>query len=407
MPGTYRLDVENAGYNKFSRQPIEIQVQTATRVDVTLQVGDVKQTIDVVTESPLLQTESGTLGSTIEGRQVSEMPLNGRNVMNLVGLAPGVIPQGTSMTTVLNNQNGGTNPAGWNNYQINGAIAGMNGSYLDGVPLNIIGNNPSWSAFVPTQDAIREFKVETNNVDPAFGRFAGGVVNFSTKSGTNQVHGSAYEFLRNTKLNANNFFLNRIGSARPPLNLNQYGSTVGGPIIKNKLFGFFSWEGYRERAALQYSATVPTAAQLQGDYTGRATIIDPLNNAPFPNNIIPAGRIDPASNALANKIKLWPLPNSNQPGSNFASTTSTGGASDQYNGRVDWNASEHHRVFGRYSYWGNSTFTGGFLSYRHSWNRQRKPRSRLAARSWRDVYSVADDPDRRPRFNNAIYILYR
>jgi hypothetical protein len=299
VPGTYRLDVETAGYKKFSRQPIEIQVQTATRVDVTLQVGDVKQTIQVTAESPLLQTETATLGSTIAGRQVLEMPLNGRNIMNLVALAPGVVPQGTSMTTVLNNQNGGTNPAGWNNYQIGGAIAGANGSYLDGVPLNIIGNNPSWSAFVPTQDAIQEFKVETNNVDAAFGRFAGGVVNFSTKSGTNDLHGSAYEFFRNRVLNANNFFLNRIGSGRPQYNLNQYGITAGGPIIRNKLFGFFSWEGYRERATLQYSATVPTAAMLQGDFSGRTTIIDPLTNAPFLDNRIPADRINPTSDALA------------------------------------------------------------------------------------------------------------
>ncbi len=355
VPGTYRLDVETAGYSKFSRQAIDIQVQTATRVDVTLQVGDVKQTIEVVGASPLLQTESATLGSTIEGRQVLEMLPNGRKIANLVGLAPGVVPQGTSMTTVLNNQSGGTNPAGWNNYQISGAIAGANGAYLDGVTLNIIGNNPSWSAFVPTQDAIQEFKVETNNVDPAFGRFSGGVINFITKSGTNQVHGSAYEYFRNNQLNANNFFLNRIGSARQQLNLNQYGATAGAPIIRDKLFGYFSWEGYGERAALQYSATVPTAGQLQGNFSGLTTIIDPLNNAPFPNNIIPANRIDPTSNVLANTIKLWPLPNVILPGSNYASTTTTGGNAEQYNGRLDWNASSKHRLFARYSYWGDRT----------------------------------------------------
>jgi hypothetical protein len=355
VPGTYRVEIEKSGFKKVSRQPIDIQVQTATRVDAVLQVGDVQQTINVTAETPLLQTQTASLGSTVEGRLVQEMPLNGRNIMNLVALAPGVVPQGTSLTTVVNNQNGFTNPAGWNNYQIGGAIAGANGSYLDGVPLNIIGNNPSWSAFVPTQDAIQEFKVETNNVDPAFGRFAGGIINFSTKSGTNDFHGSAYEFFRNTVLNANNFFLNRSHNPRAQLNQNQYGVFLGGPLRKNQLFFFFSWEGYQLRAGYAYLGNVPTPAQLTGNFSGFPTITDPQTHQPFPNNIIPANRIDPTANAIANQIKFWPLPNTSQPGANFATSASTGGSANQYNTRIDWNVSDKQRVFGRYSYWQNYT----------------------------------------------------
>jgi hypothetical protein len=355
IPGTYRVDIEKTGYKKVRREPIDIQVQTATRVDAVLQIGDVQQTVNVTAEAQLLQTQSASLGSTIEGRLVQEMPLNGRNIMNLVALAPGVVPQGTSLTTVVNNQSGFTNPAGWNNYQIGGAIAGANGSYLDGVPLNIIGNNPSWSAFVPTQDAVQEFKVESNNVDPAFGRFAGGVISFSTKTGTNAFHGSAYEFFRNTVLNANNFFLNRTGGSRPQLNQNQYGAFLGGPLKRDKLFLFFSWEGYQLRAGYAFLGTVPTPAQLTGNFSGRPVITDPLTHQPFPGNIIPASRIDPTANTMANQIKFWPLPNTNQPGANFATSASTGGNADQYNTRIDWNLNDKQRIFGRYSYWQNMT----------------------------------------------------
>ena len=355
LPGSYRVVIEKAGFKKVVRQPIDIQVQTATRADAVLQVGDVQQTINVTAEAPLLQTQSASLGSTIEGRLVQEMPLNGRNIMNLVALAPGVVPQGTSLTTVVNNQSGFTNPAGWNNYQIGGAIAGANGSYLDGVPLNIIGNNPSWSAFVPTQDAIQEFKVETNDVDPAFGRFAGGIISFSTKNGTNDFHGSAYEFFRNTVLNANNFFLNRSHNQRAQLNQNQYGVFLGGPLRKDKLFFFFSWEGYQLRAGYAYLGNVPTPAQLTGNFSGFPTITDPVTHQPFPNNIIPARRIDPTATAMANQIKFWPLPNTSQPGANFATSASTGGNANQYNTRIDWNVSEKQRVFGRYSFWQNYT----------------------------------------------------
>jgi hypothetical protein len=356
IPGQYQVQIERTGFKTFSVGPVDIKVQTATRVDAVLQVGAIQQTVNVSSSTgELLQTQTATLGTTVEGNMVQAMPLNGRNVMNLVALAPGVVPQGTSLTTVLNNQSGFTNPAGWNNYQIGGAIAGANASYLDGVPLSIIGNNPSWTAFIPTQDAIQEFKVETNSVDPAFGGFAGGVIIFSTKSGTNQIHGSAYEFFRNTVFDANNFFLNRSDEPRTPLHQNQYGTYVGGPLVKNRLFYFFSWEGYQQRAGTPVLDNVPTADQLTGNFTGRPTITDPETGQPFPNNMIPSGRIDPTASAIATQIKFWPSPNTSEPGGNFATSATSGGNSNQYNSRIDWVVSDKQTVFGRYTYWQNHT----------------------------------------------------
>jgi hypothetical protein len=364
VPGHYEVDVEKPGFKRFSRQPVDVQVQTATRIDAALPVGDVQQTVNVAGESPLLQTQNASLGTTVEGRSVQEMPLNGRNIMSLVALVPGVVPQGASQSSVLNNQSAignTTNPAGWNNYQIGGAIAGASGEYLDGAATNIIGNNPGWVAFVPTQDAIQEFKVETNNVDPAFGRFGGGVVNFSTKTGTNDFHGSAYEFFRNTVLNANNFFLNRSGIPRSQLNQNQYGVVVGGPIRKNKVFFFFSWEGYQERAGLPYSGFVPTAAQLSGNFAGLPTITDPQTGQPFPGNVIPQSRFDPTANILANQVRLWPAPNASQPGVNYVANALSGGSSNQYNARFDWNISDKQRLFARYTDWPNSTLATDYF----------------------------------------------
>jgi hypothetical protein len=364
VPGQYAVAIEQQGFKRFNREPIDIQVQTATRIDASLEIGDVKQTVQVTSETPLLQTETSSLGQTVEGRSVQDMPLNGRNLMNLVALVPGVVPQGATQGSVLNNQaaiGNYSNPAGWNNYQIGGAIAGASGEYLDGAALNIIGNNPGWIAFVPVQDAIQEFKVETNDVDPAFGRFGGGVVSFSTKSGTNSFHGSSYEFFRNTVLDANNFFLNRTGIPRSKLNQNQFGATLGGPIWRNKVFFFFSWEGYQNRAGLPYLGFIPTAQELSGNFAGQAPITDPTTGMPFPNNVIPADRIDYAANVMANTVKLWPAPNANQPGANYAANALSGGSSNQYNARVDWNITDRQRLFVRYTDWPNNTLATNYF----------------------------------------------
>ena len=251
VPGEYKVEVEKTGFRRFGREPITVEVQSAVRIDVPMQVGDVSQTIEVTAQTPLLETENASLGHVVEARKVLEMPLNGRNIFGLVALVPGVVPGGQSGTTPT-----GTNPFAWGNFQVGGGQSNQHASYIDGAPINASYIN--LTALVPTQDAIQEFRVQTNNIGPEFGRLAGGLLTWLHKSGTNSFHGNAYEFFRNRELNANTFFNNRAGVQRPAFSQNQYGANIGGPIIRDKTFFFFSWEGFRLRQGASYVYSVPT-----------------------------------------------------------------------------------------------------------------------------------------------------
>ena len=201
VPGTYNVSIEKPGFKSYLKNSITVQVESAVRVDVAMQVGDVQQKIEVTSAAPLMQTENASLGQVIGTQTVQEMPLNGRNVLNLVSLVPGVVTQGGAAGN-LTSQNifaGG-------NYQINGGTANQNAMYLDGSPIQVTYGN--LTALIPSQDAIAEFRVQTNGNDSQYGRYSGGVINLTTKSGDNQFHGSLYEFLRNKVLNANTYFNN-------------------------------------------------------------------------------------------------------------------------------------------------------------------------------------------------------
>ncbi|MGH9353604.1 MAG: carboxypeptidase regulatory-like domain-containing protein, partial [Terriglobia bacterium] len=381
LPGSYRVDAEKAGFKHFSRSPVVVQVQQSYRLDVDLQVGVVTQTVSVTGETPLLQPQTSSLGQVIAGRSVTEMPLNGRNVFNLMELAPSVIPQGQSEGTSI-----GQNAQGPQNYQVNGAIAGLSAFYLDGMPMN---NAYFFNAsFLPTQDSIQEFKVHTNNLGPQWGGFAGGVMNLSTKSGTNEIHGAAYEYLRNKALNANNFFNNRAGIPVGAFTQNQFGIDAGGPVYfpglyngRDKSFWFFSYEGIRLRQGESFTESVPTAAEDAGDFSNLRTrsgslipIYNPLTvcgelgNAPcavgangqpvytrqqFAGNMIPSSMINPTSKALEN---LWAPPNTpGQQFTNFNNWTGTapfGGDNNEYVARFDQNVSDKQHFFARFSSWG-------------------------------------------------------
>ena len=375
LPGKYRVAIEKTGFKRFVREPVTVEVQSAVRIDVAMQLGDVNQVIEVTSQTPILQTEDASLGQVVESRKVLEMPLNGRNVFSLVALVPGVVPGGQSGTTPT-----GTNPFAWGNYQIGGGQSNQSAAFIDGAPVNAVYSN--LTALVPTQDAIQEFRVQTNNLGPEFGHLAGGAINLVTKSGTSQFHGSAYEFLRNRVLNANTFFNNRAGVQRPAFTQNQYGANLGGPIIKGKTFFFFAWEGFRLRQGQSYTYTVPTDAMRAGDFSNVRTssgalvpIYDPLTtcgrlgNAPcarnaggseiisrqaFAGNVLPASRIDPAARVLTN---LWGRANTAGTAftnvNNFTSNASVGGDNDQYNARVDHTFSDKNRLFTRYTYWTN------------------------------------------------------
>src|SRR5947208_5330855 len=261
FPGKYKIDVEKAGFKRTSRTDIVVEVQQSYRIDLTMQVGAVTQTVEVTGETPLLTPDSASLGQVVEERQATELPLNGRNIFNLTAVAPSVVPQGNSYGTPV-----GKNPFDFANFQVGGSFGNQSAEYLDGQPLNI--GYINLTLILPTQDSISEFKVQYNNLGPEWGKFSGGVINLSTQSGSNEWHGTAYEYLRNKVLNANQFFANAAGIPRSPFTQNQYGATLGGAAIKDKLFVFFSWESFRLRQGTVFTTTVPTLAERGSGASG-------------------------------------------------------------------------------------------------------------------------------------------
>jgi len=241
--GQYRLDVEKAGFKHFTRDPVVVEVSQDSHIIATLPVGQVTETVEVTAETPLLQVETSSLGQVVEQRKANELPLNGRNIFNLITISPAAVAQGGSGGTPVTQ-----NPFSWGNYQVGGSFGNESAEYLDGQPLNI--GYINLPIVIPTQDSIGEFKVQYNNLGADWGKFSGGVVNLSTKSGSNAFHGEAHEFLRNKALNSNEYFYkqselaNGKSNTPPPYVQNQYGVSGGGPIIKDKLFFFGSWEQF-------------------------------------------------------------------------------------------------------------------------------------------------------------------
>jgi hypothetical protein len=357
-PGSYSVTATQKGFNAFTRSGVDVQIGGATRVDIALAVGDVSQTTTVTATTTDLHTDSSSLEGVIEGQQVVESPLNGRNVNNLLDFVPGVVPGGGTQGSTMANGGSGNFQAGgqtqaiaYGNYQIGGAFSGQSLFFIDGVGQNISENNVN--TLVPTQDTVQEFRVSTNNVSAEFGGFGGGVIQISTKSGTNTFHGTGYEYFRNTSLDANDFFSNREGLGKSPLHQNQYGTNIGGPIWKNKAFFFFSWERESLISASPVSATVPTTAELLGDFSRDPQIIyDPTTGKPFQGNMIPQNRID----ATALKILQLETPNEARVSqtpftTNFSSSAPIEGYQNQFDARVDLNPTTADSIFMKYTFW--------------------------------------------------------
>jgi hypothetical protein len=348
LPGRYRIDAEKTGFKRTSQPEVVVQVQQTSSINLTMQVGDVTQTVEVTSETPLLQPDSASLGQVIDERKTNEIPLNGRNVFNLITLSPAAIAQGGSGGSQV-----GQNPFSWGNYQVGGSFGNESAEYIDGQPVNI--GYINLPVLIPDQDSISEFKVQYNNLGPEWGKFAGGIVNLSTKSGSNQYHGGAYEYLRNKVLNAKPFF----STTNPPYVQNQFGGTFGGPVIKEKTFFFFAYDGYRQRAASVFTTTVPTVAERGGVFPADIPIYDPLsisaacsatnvaacNRTQFANNTIPT--INPA--ALL-ELKFIPMPSNSAEINNFTSAAASGGNTNQYVARVDQNLSSNQHIFARYNF---------------------------------------------------------
>ena len=338
--GTYDLTATSEGFQTLFRANLTISAGTRARVDIELQVGSVTETVEVTAELPLLESETSSLGQAIENTTITQMPLNGRNYQELAVLTAGVLP---SRRQNFVEDAFSVNGAGFdqNVFTLDGAD---NNNYFSGV---VVASN---QAVKPSIDAIQEFKMETHNYGAEFGRGGGAIVQVTTKSGTNDYHGTAFEFLRNDKLDANDFF--NSGRPQPPFRQNQFGATFGGPLVKDRMFFFGSYEGTRIREKLTRLSIIPTPEQVRGDFSGIAAIHDPASQSAdgarirFADDRLPASRIDPVSKQM---VELYPAPN-RAGRQNYLFNPSRNRDDDKVDGRFDWRVATNHTVFARFSH---------------------------------------------------------
>jgi len=293
-PGRYLVKATVGGFKIVLREGVTVTVETAARVDLQMSVGALEESVTVTAEAPLVETRSATLGTVIDEKKIVELPLNGRNFTQLGTLMPGVVAPPAALGGAAGEATPGGFGAVTSGFSVNGMRNQSNNFLLDGASNNDTFN----TGFVlrPPPDAIQEFKILTHSYAAEYGRSAGSVVNVVTKSGSNQIHGAAWEFNRDDALQARNFFAPQ-NQAKPKLKQNQFGAAGGGPVVHNRLFGFGYYEGHRNTSGVVQNFVVLTDAQREGNF-GATTIRDPLTGQPFPNNQIPANRIDPAARQL-------------------------------------------------------------------------------------------------------------
>jgi len=365
-PGRYRISVQSDGFKPIDRQGISLAVDQVARIDFAMEVGQMTESVSVTAETPRIDQETSSLGQVIENKRIVEMPLNGRNVMSLIQLTAGVTPQAGINA-------GFADPAGFvtSNVAIGGGRGSMNQLLFDGA--NNAAPERQEIAVSPSVDAVAEFKVYTNGAPAEFGRTTGGAISMITKSGTNQLHGTLYEFLRNDKLDARNTF----AATRAPFRYNQFGGSAGGPVVlpkvydgRNRTFWFFNYEGYRYITYNPRVFSVPTALQRSGNFSDTRlangtvlNIFDPESTAtnpngagfvrtPFPGNTIPANRFNRISSAIMADV---PLPNRAPSNAvtnvnNYFEQTRRLQNNDQYIGKFDHNIGNSHRLTYRMAY---------------------------------------------------------
>ncbi|MCW5982750.1 MAG: TonB-dependent receptor [Bryobacteraceae bacterium] len=350
-PGSYTVKVEAAGFRAAVVSDNVVSVAQTTRVDVSLQVGAVTETIEVRSQVALVQSTTSDIGETIEGRQIQTLPLNGRIFSQLVQLSPGAVPRGFGDAP---ESASGAGARTFITSTVNGVPWSGTSFTIDGVA-----NTEPLNAFIniaPPVEAIEEFKVQTNNPSAEFGTFGGAVVNLTLRSGTNEFHGSLFEYVRNQSLNARSFF----AGSKAPFKTNQFGGTIGGPIIKNKAFFFGDYQGIRLRNGVTYNINVPTASMRQGillPAEGFDTIYDPdsattaAGVTPFPGNSIPVSRWDPVT---ARVLEIWPQPNKapSRPGpfQNYGENVSNSQTVNAFDIKGDYQFERAGRLFIRESH---------------------------------------------------------
>ncbi len=340
QPGIYDVRATLSGFRVALQEGVRVTVTETSRVAFQLEVGQISETITVVAQATLVETANATRGIVIDEQQVVDLPLNGRNFTQLGTLIPGVVAPPTG----LGGQGGDATPGGFGNvtggFNVNGMRNQSNNFLLDGATNNDTFN----TGFVlrPPPDAIQEFKILTHAFGAEYGRNAGSVVNVVTKSGTNTFSGAAWEFNRDDALQARNFFAPG-NQPKPELKQNQFGAALGGPVVKNRLFGFGYYEGFRNDAGITNNVLVLSEAQRAGTF-GATAIRDPLTGLPFPNNTIPAGRISPIATRLL--TEFVPLPNS--AGNRYIISPTVNDVRDQFGARFDYQVSEKQSVLLRY-----------------------------------------------------------
>jgi len=338
IPGEYVVDVELQGFRKSSKR-VTLDTGQRARLDFALAVGALEQSVSVEAASPLVNTEQATLGTVISQPEVANLPLSLRNWDDLLGLAAGV--QGDRYTE----QAGSTAAGRTGGVNVHGIRSLQNNFLLDGLDNNSISENVqelTTQVSRPSVDAIGEFKVVTSAYSAEFGKSPGAAISVTTKSGTNALHGTAYEFLRNDKFNANDFFSIRQGAAKPDHKQNDFGGNLGGPIVKSKAFFFADVEATRLTQGVIRTTTVPTVNERNGIFSG--TVRDPQTGLPFANNTIPTERIDPIARQM---MDLFPLPNASG-ASNFFRTANTTDNAQRYLVRTDLHFSNSDNMFARY-----------------------------------------------------------
>jgi hypothetical protein len=377
VPGPYEVKAELSGFKVTTRGGIELQVQQTARVDLTLEVGQVTESVEVRGGAQLLSTEDATVGTVIEQKRITDLPLNGRNFFSLVGLSPNVTV-GFAQAAQASGRQGGSRSA--LTISMAGARSAWSNYTLDGITNTDI--NFNLYIVLPSVEALQEFKVQTGIYPAEFGRGAG-QINVSTKGGTNQYHGALFEFLRNDRLDARPYFFkdpespNQTAPAKPPYRQNQYGGTLAGPVWipkvfngKDRLFFMANFEGFKSRTTTNNFFTTMTPAMRNGDFSVVTSALqDPntrvrtpsgITSTPFPNNQIPASRISPGAKYLLDNFA--PLPNLAQtglPNRNYQFNARTPVDKDQFTGRIDFNESTNSQWFGRYSWTDELTITPG------------------------------------------------
>jgi outer membrane receptor protein involved in Fe transport len=349
--GHYSVKAEIKGFKTYNVADVALAEGDRLRIDLHMELGQVTESIDVVAQSTALQADSSSLGTLINAQAVQDLPLNGRNFMRLAQLSAGANEDADNSLQSGNRPDDRRNSSA---VAVNGQHGYNNNFMIDGLDDNerYIGT----VVLKPAMDALAEFKLLTNAYAAELGRTAGGVINLVTKSGTDNFHGSLYEFFRNEKMDAKNFFAGP--GPTPSYKQNQYGGSLGGPIRKGNTFFFGDYEGLRLRQGITFTSSVPSMAMRQGNFTGQATIYDPNTRIPFPNNQVPATSLDAAAVKVVN---LYPAPQTAGLVNNFTTSPNKMDREDKFDGRVDHQFGARDSLFGRYSFNDANVYTPGAL----------------------------------------------